>query len=169
MDEIVEASDDPHNVRQESTTSNRPAHKSNELVSGILDFFSTASNETLGACIAGLGAATYLLLGRVGLLLIGITIGVALHAGWEQQGELPGSGGGVEYRGKRKETTLEIVQRLLQSQDQRHQDIWRDAKAGHDVPAQLSGGHELHLDDFQPATAGALNRLITAAVNDYVK
>ncbi|KAK1047287.1 hypothetical protein LTR33_014987, partial [Friedmanniomyces endolithicus] len=48
-----------------------------------LHFLSHASNETLGACLVGLSATTYLVLGRVGLVIIGVAGGVVLHATWE--------------------------------------------------------------------------------------
>src|SRR5437868_920931 len=50
-----------------------------DLTSRILDFLSNASNETLIASLVGLGATTYFVLGRLGLLLIGGVGGVVLH------------------------------------------------------------------------------------------
>ena len=43
-----------------------------------LEFLSNASNETLGACIVGLAAVTWLVLERVGLVLIGERVGLVL-------------------------------------------------------------------------------------------
>ena len=43
-----------------------------DITDRALRFFSQASNETLGACLVGLSATTYFILGRVGLLLIGL-------------------------------------------------------------------------------------------------
>src|SRR6266480_6019842 len=43
-----------------------------------IDFLSSASNETLGACLVGLGATTYFILGRVGLVVIGVAGGIVL-------------------------------------------------------------------------------------------
>lgn len=43
-----------------------------ELISYILRFLSDATNETLAACFIGLGASTYIVFGRLGLVLIGV-------------------------------------------------------------------------------------------------
>ncbi len=54
--------------------SRRPSPSSatiQEITNRVLQFLSTASNETLGACVVGLCASTYLVLGRAGLLLLG--------------------------------------------------------------------------------------------------
>ncbi|KAL8872462.1 MAG: hypothetical protein Q9198_007204 [Flavoplaca austrocitrina] len=64
------------------------SQKAQESLDYILQFLSTASNETLGACLAGLGAATYFILGRIGLVLIGVVGGIVLHAVWEDRNEL---------------------------------------------------------------------------------
>lgn len=50
-------------------TLTEPSHselsvKARDLTSQVLQFLSTASNETLGACVVGLGATTYFVLGR---------------------------------------------------------------------------------------------------------
>ena len=59
------------------------SRKAQDLTSYALNFLSNASNETLGACFVGLGATTYLVLGRIGLVLIGVVGGVVLHATWD--------------------------------------------------------------------------------------
>ncbi|GAB1199806.1 hypothetical protein APSETT444_009165 [Aspergillus pseudonomiae] len=54
--------------------------QSKELVDFVIGFLSTASNEVLLGVFAGLVGTTYILLGRLGLLLIGVTSGIVLHA-----------------------------------------------------------------------------------------
>src|SRR3954451_11700486 len=63
-------------VTPTTTTSTRPTINSSAAIDATLRFFATASNETLGACVVGLCASTYLVLGRVGLVLIGAVGGV---------------------------------------------------------------------------------------------
>ena len=137
------------------------------FTTGILDFLSTASNETLCACIAGSGALTYLFLGRVGLVLIGIIGGVVLHATWE------GDGTDEQQKardlGRRKEVGLDIVQRLLDWQDKTNSPQ-HDRNAGIDgVEVMLSLRNELDFEGFRPATASALTSLVDAVIRDYVK
>ncbi|KAI4172166.1 MAG: hypothetical protein LQ343_003726 [Gyalolechia ehrenbergii] len=96
--------------------------RTQELLDYGLHFLSTASNETLGACLAGLGAATYFMLGRVGLVLIGIVGGIVLHATWEgssaQSDEQTVST--EEKTRRRREDGLKILQRVLEGRGQRY-------------------------------------------------
>ena len=80
---------------------NAPSLDVRTLTDRTLHFLATASNETLGACLVGLSAGTYLILGRVGLVLIGVVGGVVLHATFEGN---PQSGGGDENKGAGAET-----------------------------------------------------------------
>ncbi|KAL9041316.1 MAG: hypothetical protein Q9180_001357 [Flavoplaca navasiana] len=82
-DDTKKTAEDP--VQDVSMSSSQ---KAQESLDHILQFLSTASNETLGACLAGLGAATYFILGRIGLVLIGVVGGIVLHAVWEDRNEL---------------------------------------------------------------------------------
>src|SRR5277367_4066951 len=63
-----------------STSTSLVSEKLRDLTNATLNFLSTASNETLGAFVVGLAASTYLVLGRLGLVLIGAVGGVILHA-----------------------------------------------------------------------------------------
>ena len=136
--------------------------KARNLTTQILDFLSNASNETLGACAVGLGATTYLVLGRLGLVLIGAVGGVVLHATWEgssatgRDEEI-----GTETR-KRKEKSLDIVQRVL---DLRAGQTSRNAEpeSGHDKTAG-----ESNFAAFRPETKSALEGFTGAIVRDYV-
>ncbi|MDI1489971.1 MAG: hypothetical protein OHK93_001170 [Ramalina farinacea] len=136
--------------------------KARNLTTQILDFLSNASNETLGACAVGLGATTYLVLGRLGLVLIGAVGGVVLHATWEGNGD---NGGreetGVDTR-KRKEKSLDIVQRVLE--------LPRDQAMREEEPEaeDLNNPKPLDFSGFRPDTKSALEAFTEAIVRDYV-
>ena len=135
-----------------------------------LHFLATASNETLGACLVGLGAGTYLILGRVGLVLIGVVGGVVLHATWEGQSQ---GGEDTEQMGKssearKRELGAHVAHRILD---------WRDNRAkgnaehsdGSDLSLKLYLGKTLDYSEFKPETAAALTELTDAIIRDYVK
>jgi hypothetical protein len=140
---------------------------SQDLVSHLLDFLSNASNEKLGACLVGLGATTYFVFGRIGLVLIGIVVGVALHATWE--GNNGGSGDGTakarEAR-RRREVALDIVGRVLDWRDKKRDD---SDSATHEVELKAGAIKPLDFSGFAPETAAALNGLTDAVIRDYVK
>jgi hypothetical protein len=88
--------------------------QSKEIVAFILHFLSTSSNEALLGVFACLMVFTYIILGRVGLLLIGIVLGIILHASWD--GTINGSTtdeSGARKSGTRRELALEVSKRLL--------------------------------------------------------
>lgn len=136
----------------------------------LLDWLSNASNESLGACLVGLGASTYFVLGRVGLLLIGIVGGVVLHATWESNSHSrEGDDAKALEIKRRREVGLDIVRRVLD---------WREKALGeqdgetagesHIAPKSLSQ-YQFGYSSFRPATGAALNGLTDAIVQDYVK
>lgn len=138
------------------------------LADHILHFFSNASNEALLAVFAGLAVATFVLLGRFGLLLIGLVAGIVLHASWE--GTYSGSpdNGSDTRKHRRKELGLEVANRLLDWQ------LRRSAKDGaDDTTGPRAAEEELDIDlnysRFRPATAAALTSLTDAIINNYVK
>jgi len=126
-----------------------------DLTTRALKFLSTASTETIGGIAVGLAACTYLILGRVGLVLIGALGGVVLHATWEGQSSTAGS-----IQDARRETGLEIVKRIL--------DL-REARRACEVDEDDKDVTESSFDGFQPETAAALNNLVDAVIRDYVK
>ncbi|KAF2457457.1 PXA domain-containing protein [Lineolata rhizophorae] len=139
------------------------------LTDRALHFLSTASNETLSACLVGLGATTYLVLGRVGLVLMGVMSGVVLHATWEGgSGNLEGTATGMDPKARQKETGLDIVKRVLD---------WRAKGEAAAAGAEERGfeknreGKEVVVGytDFKPETAAALEELTEAIIRDYVK
>lgn len=128
-----------------------------------LDFLSHASNETLGACLAGLGASTYLILGRVGLVIIGVAGGVVLHATWE--GIRSDDRDEVTKRAekeKKREAGIEVAKRLLD---------WRSDKraaAEQSDSVKVLADQALDYSSFGPETAAALDSFTDAVIKDYV-
>ena len=152
----------PPDKKPTTTTS-----RSQDVVNQLLDFFSTASNETLTASFLGLGVATYLILGRVGLVLIGAVGGVVLHATYESGGNQSDSG--VEEIKRRKENSLQIVNRLLGWREKTPKDQNGDGADSQDIALKLSAGETLDFADFRPATRNALTSLVDAVIRNYVK
>lgn len=139
------------------------------LTDRALHFLATASNETLGACLIGLGATTYFVLGRVGLVLIGIVGGVVLHATWEGNVHGGGDNKAQNQEARRREIGLDVVHRVL---DWRRtlaetKDKSQEEDAAFDI--KLYSGKNLDYSDFRPETAAALAELTEAVVRDYVK
>lgn len=155
--------------QQDITTSSSP--KGKEYLDHTLQFLSTASNETLGACLAGLGAATYFILGRIGLVLIGLVGGVALHAIWEERNSQSGNQAeSAEAKAKRRrEEGLSILHRVLEwrnEDDTRQSEVNGDFNAVGFKPSALK---QLNFSELEPATGAALTGLTDAVIRDYVK
>jgi len=139
-------------------------------VDRALDFFSHASNETLGACFVGLGASTYLVLGRVGLVLIGVVGGIALHATWEGQ-STQGDKDAVDKERKRRELGLDVVSRVWKWNDNRHGAQDENAQGNTEdgsADVMLYSGKKLDFGAFEPETAAALDTFCSAVIGDYV-
>lgn len=153
---------------KEKDTSERIVIQARDLTTRALEFLSNASNETLGACIVGLGAVTWLVLGRVGLVLIGIVGGVVLHATWE--GDI-GNNENDEARAlearKRREKGLDIAARILDWKERREGS--RELDGVRDTPDAVRPEKELDFAEFPPDTRNALTNLADSIVRDYVK
>jgi len=126
----------------------------------VLRFLSTASNETIGGVALGLAACTYVILGKLGLILIGMLGGIVLHATWESQTMLTGITGDA-----RRENGLDVVKRVLDWRDAR--DVARDDEAERDNDALSIYGRGF--EGFRPETGAALTELVEAIIRDYVK
>ena len=155
----------------ESQENNSVSLKAQDLPSQILDFLSTANNDTLGACLAGLVAITYLILGRVGLILIGVVVGIILHATWVERVDTHGSAHeGIQgLRKRRDQQAFALLERVL---DWRERNSDKDGFESNRVSKDyLSTTSSTNLDfsDFPPNTGAALNILSEAVINDYVK
>ncbi len=131
------------------------AGQDDDITTKIFLFLSTATPATLGAIAAALAATTYFVLGRIGLLLIGAFVGIALFITWESQhpeGERAVRGGnGHAFLNRLLENTYGDPAFKLQQDEQ------KDSMA----IAQS-------LDDFQPETRDALYELVDAVIRDYV-
>ncbi|KAH0536246.1 hypothetical protein FGG08_006868 [Glutinoglossum americanum] len=138
-----------------------------DLTSRLLDFLSNASNETLGACLVGLGATTYFIFGRIGLVIIGIVVGVVLHATWEGHG---GESGGEAVKSRearrRREVALDVVERILDWRDKKQDDR---STTEEKVELKVGAAKLVDFSGFAPETAAALNDLTDAVIRDYVK
>jgi hypothetical protein len=132
-----------------------PSPPLEHLITKILSFLSTASTETIGGIAIGVAACTYLVLGRVGLVLIGVLGGIVFHAAWEGQGSVSGT---TEYL--RREKGLDIVKRILDLRESAAKDEDGD-------PDDVTTGN--NFEGIPPETAAALYELVDAFIRDYVK
>ena len=134
-------------------------------LSKVLEFLSIASNGELSACALGLGIATYFILGRLGLILIGVVGGIILHATWEgdnAEGDNAKDDASIGAETKRqKESNVRIVERLLNRQDMRQ-------KSGTSI-LEAEAVQESTFVGFRPETAAALNHLVDRVTEDYVR
>ena len=138
-----------------------------DMADKALHFLSHASNETLGGCIVGLAATTYFVLGRVGLVLIGIVGGVALHATWEASHSSPDRLGVSEAeQKKRREIGLDVVHRLLMSREKQRDKADTDESDDEVKPLAAT---KADFSSFRPDTQAALNVFTNAVIRDYVK
>lgn len=143
--------------------------KIQELTSHVLQFLSDATNETLGACLVGLGAITYLVLGRVGLVLIGVVGGVVLHATWEENNHNQADENiRVLEATKKRERGLDVIERILDWRERRKDGVFENDHP-HDQDSAHSVSSEKDFSGFQPAVRAALTNLTDAVIRDYVK
>lgn len=159
-----------HSASDETQTEPKPSTTSaslQDLSDRALHFISTASNETLGACLVGLGASTYLVLGRVGLVLIGVVGGVVLHATWEGGPGEADKADAQEKERKKRELGLEVASRVLRWRNEKGTDGEDSEKNDHSLA--LIAGKKLDYSAFQPETAAALGIFTDAVIGDYVK
>ncbi|KAF2487150.1 PXA domain-containing protein [Neohortaea acidophila] len=132
------------------------------LTDKALHFLSHASNETLGACLVGLGASTYFVFGRVGLLIIGVAGGVVLQATWEgARGDHRDEQTKTAERERRREAGVEVARRLLE---------WRSNRPAEDNMDDIKvyPTHQLDYSAFEPKTARALTTFTDHVIKDYV-
>lgn len=128
-----------------------------------LDFLAHASNETLGACLAGLGATTYLVLGRVGLVIIGVAGGVVLHATWDGiRGDDRNEETKRRDNERKREAGIEVMRRILE---------WRGSQTAAEQETddcKVLANQALDYSRFGPDTGKALNYFTDAVIKDYV-
>ena len=153
-------------TKQEPTVSDRLR----DIQDVSLRFLATASNETLGACAVGLCASTYLVLGRIGLVLIGALGGIVLHATWEGQSSESTNGQTTiqESARRRKELSVEVARRVLDWRDSK-QAATEEETSAVDKSESTVPSRTLDFSEFQPATSTALTNFTDAVIRDYVK
>ncbi|KAL2824687.1 PXA domain-containing protein [Aspergillus cavernicola] len=153
------------NEDNQGKTDKQSAMQLKELLDLALQFLSTCSTETLLLVLACLMGATYILLGRLGLIIIGVTLGVTLHASWEG----PSNYTSLESRivGRRL-LSMNIVHRVLDWQNNKPIEDFQGHGSSREILIEGESDMELDLSLFGPATATALQSLIDAAVRDYV-
>ena len=160
----------PDEKRNQLTSSTGASEKLRDLADAALHFLSNASNETLGACAVGLCASTYLVLGRVGLVLIGAVGGIVLHATWEASnaGGVAGQGSAGDASRRRKELGIEVVRRTLDWRDTSKM-VGNDSDSVSEKVEVSTTAKTLDYNDFKPATKAALTTVTDAVIRDYVK
>ncbi|KAL4986856.1 PXA domain-containing protein [Aspergillus falconensis] len=136
-----------------------------QSLDSALHLLSTCSNEKLLFILVCLMGATYMILGRLGLLLIGTTLGVALHASWEgleqsHSSKYPNIG--------RKQLSLSIVHKLLDWEGTNPVKADLNARDVGETHYRAALGVDADISSLGPITAGALHSLIDAAMRDYV-
>ena len=142
------------------------SERAKSLTDVILRFIGNASNETLGACAVGLAASTYLVLGRVGLVLIGAFGGVLFSSTWNINGS-SGSSDAPDNLSKRRELGIEVARRVLEyrTTTQNH-----DSSNAQNEKIEISTVKKvLDFSAYPPATATALTAFSDAVIQDYVK
>lgn len=142
------------------------------VLQNIQVFFSTAGDNSIIAVLVGLAIATYVVLGRLGLLLIGIVSGVLLHAYWEgaYDDDLQQDRGPVTSSPKRrrKELNIEVASRLLQWRSVKPVPEGDEGRESLDGTAEASPAADIHFSSFRPSTRVALLKLTDAVIKDYV-
>ncbi|KAK4974801.1 hypothetical protein LTR28_009879 [Elasticomyces elasticus] len=153
--------------QQEPTKVSTTAHPApatlQDLTDRALRFLSTASSETLGACLVGLGAVAYVVLGRVGLVLIGVVAGVVLHATWESSiDERRGDGAPEGEKRRRRVLGLDVIRRVLDWREDAGSKDGEDSDEDAIRQVKLYAGDTLDYSTFRPKTQAALNAFTDA-------
>jgi hypothetical protein len=133
------------------------AHDTEDIQTKVFRFLGTATPGTLGGVAVGLAATTYILLGKVGLLLIGAFGGITAFIQWEARNP-------QVARAVRGERGVDLLDRLL-----------AETRKGNDSRTQVEDVQEQEdalargFEDFRPDTRAAMEELVGAVIRDYVK
>ncbi|KAJ5447844.1 PX-associated sorting nexin 13 [Penicillium cf. griseofulvum] len=165
--QVIPAGKD-HNTPPTHPISNQVISK--EFINATLNFLSTSTNETLLGVFALLALVTYIILGRIGLLLIGVAVGVVLHASWEGSDIEHADGAShAQKPNRRRELALEVSNRLLDWPKRAGASDIHSGDDGSTSTLEDMSSADLEYATFQPATAVALRTLTDAVVKDYIK
>ncbi|KAL1835789.1 hypothetical protein VTJ49DRAFT_6053 [Mycothermus thermophilus] len=144
-----------------STPSPGPSEES--LATKVLGFLATATPETLGGVAVGLAATTYLVLGRLGLVLIGAFGGVVGFIQWERRNA-------EVVRVVRGERGIEVLERLLAARKPSELSPPKSANGDKNVDVEAEEAALLtSFDDLPPETREAMTHLIDAVIDNYVR
>lgn len=148
----------PTDERSTSPTDTEPTttNPSQDPVTRVLDFLSTATPGTFCALAIGLSFCIYLTLGKIGLLLIGACGGIAAYIAYE-------SSHPDVSRAIRGEKGADVVARLIEQMREVEKKKTTDDSPDTD-PAALRS-----FDDFQAETRDALKSFVDAVLRDYVR
>lgn len=134
------------------------------LIHAAISFLAGCSLHSRIAIATTSVAVFYLFFGRLLFLVIGVLGGVILHAWWEESNPHPDWDRDNEAKRKRRELGVEIAQRLLGREG---------LSTAHSRTGDPSGSNpensESDFSDLNPATAAALETMVDAVINDYVR
>lgn len=125
-----------------------------DIATQILEFISDASTGVIAGISGAVSVVLYLMLGRIGLVLIGALAGVTLYTHFQSQ-----AGG----RKRHNESTDQLLTRILD---------WRDtqnASSKDSVEGEAEEDDKNDFSDFRPETAAALSEIVEAIIDGYVK
>ncbi|KFY75861.1 hypothetical protein V498_09894 [Pseudogymnoascus sp. VKM F-4517 (FW-2822)] len=152
--------DDAPNGRADTTPARAPA-ATPDATTRLLQYLAHASTEQLCAIAVGLAGCTYLVLGRVGLVLIGAFGGIILHASWESHSAV------ADIQATHpKQNGLHVLQKVLHWREKNPANPYEFDDSDDTDEAVVPGAN---FDDFRPATAEALRELVEATIRDYVE
>jgi hypothetical protein len=137
----------------------------------VQDFLSTAGDNSIILALVGLAIATYVILGSLGLLLIGIVSGVLLHAYWDGANDVYRQDAGFDISSQKrrtKELSIEVASRLLQWRSVKPVPDSDESRDPLDSKAEASPPADIHFPSFRPSTRLALLNLTDAVIRDYV-
>lgn len=142
-----------------------------QIVTSGLHFLETASATTLAACFVGLGSATVIILGRLGLLLLGAVLGVVLHATWEGTSSITAEAnvGGHGRFLRRGESGIVLAERAAEWQLQKCRQKTDEDGDVPDKKVLLSTEETLDYSRLPTETGAALASLTDAVIRDYVR
>ncbi|KAF3492035.1 PX domain-containing protein [Arthroderma uncinatum] len=133
------------------------------LIDQVSLFLAHADRITLASISAGLIAVSYVVFGRLALLLVGAVGGVVLHIWWEGRESAADGDGEAAGKRKRQELSLEVANRLTSLYAD------RGAKSGEDEDAlHKSRDAVLDYSRLGPATGTALTAFTDSVIADYV-
>ena len=166
---VTAAADSTNSLSTSAPAKSSPAisDRLQSLTDVTLRFLGNASNETLGACAVGLAASTYLVLGRIGLVLIGAFGGVLLGATWDHAQSATGGDASKELALRKRELGAEIVKRNLDWRANNRALVGEEKLEDKVEPS--TSRKELDFSQYPPETASALTAFSEAVIQDYVK